>query len=98
LNTWLDRSSSDYMFSPSQIKTWTSTHLRGVGWYLEYGPLHVHEVEAKLFRFLESFGRNVVINGQFSDLDLESPQKTFDRLKIEDLKKVETVKDALEKT
>ena len=58
------------MFSLLQIRTWTSIHLQGIGWYSEYGPLHVHEVEAKLFKSLEPFVIDVAINGQFFDLDL----------------------------
>jgi hypothetical protein len=37
LQTWLDCSSPDYMFSPTQLQTWTSVHLWDVVGILNAG-------------------------------------------------------------
>ena len=41
---------------------WTSTHLRGIAWYLKYGPQHVPELEVDKFKSQE-----VVIGGVLED-------------------------------
>ena len=38
LYSWSDLFSPTCMFNSYQMKTWTSAHLRGAGWYLECGP------------------------------------------------------------
>jgi hypothetical protein len=64
------------MFSPGQLKTWTSTHLRGVAWYLEYGPQHVLELEVDKFKSLEAVGGVVLEDEALAGLD----DKTRDKL------------------
>jgi hypothetical protein len=59
LDTWLDRSSPDCMFSPLQLQTWTSTYLRGTAWYLECGPQHVPSLEKDKFNSMEAAGGDV---------------------------------------
>jgi hypothetical protein len=54
LQTWLDRTSPDCMFSPRQLRTWTSVHLRGVASYLKCGPQHVPALEKEQFNSLEA--------------------------------------------
>jgi hypothetical protein len=94
LQTWLDRSSSDFMFSPGQLKTWTTAHLRGVAWYLECGPQHVLELEVDKFKSLEAVGGVVAEDEALAGLD----DKTCEKLIAQDKLKAEKVKDALEKT
>jgi hypothetical protein len=94
LQTWLDCTSIDCMFSPGQLKTWTSAHLRGVAWYLECGPQHVSELEVDKFKSLEAVGEVVAEDEALAGLD----DKTREKLIAQDKLKAEKVKDALEKT
>jgi hypothetical protein len=82
------------MFSSGQLKTWTSAHLRGVAWYLEYGPQHVPKLEVDKFKSLEAVGGVVLEDEALVGLD----DKTHDKLIAQDKLKTEKVKDALEKT
>jgi hypothetical protein len=82
------------MFSPGQLKTWTSAHLQGVAWYLECGPQHVPELEVDKFKSLEAVGGVVAEDEALAGLD----DKTREKLIAQDKLKAEKVKDALEKT
>jgi hypothetical protein len=82
------------MFSPPQLRTWTSAHLRGVGWYLECGPQHVPALEKELFNSLEAVGGVSAEDEALAGLD----DKTRDKLIAQDKLKADKVKDALEKT
>jgi 7-keto-8-aminopelargonate synthetase-like enzyme len=44
------------MLLPRQLQTWTSTHLRGVAWYLECGPQRLPNLEGDKFKSLEAVG------------------------------------------
>jgi hypothetical protein len=94
LQTWLDCASTDCMFSPSQLRTWTSANLCGVAWYLECGPQHVPTLEREQFNSLEAVGGVVAEDEASAGLD----DKTRDKLIAQDKLKAEKVKDALEKT
>jgi hypothetical protein len=94
LQTWLDRTSTDCMFSPSQLRTWTSAHLRGVAWYLECGPQHAPALEKEQFNSLEAVGGIVAEDEALAGLD----DKAREKLIAQDKLKAEKVKDALEKT
>jgi hypothetical protein len=80
------------MFSPGQLKTWTSAHLQGVAWYLECGPQHVPELEVDKFKSLEAVGGIVTKDEVLASLD----DKTREKLIAQDKLKAEKVKDALE--
>jgi hypothetical protein len=82
------------MFSPRQLKTWISAHLRGVAWYLECGPQHVPELEVDKFKSLEAVGGIVAEDEALARLD----DKTHEKLIVQDKRKAKKVKDALEKT
>jgi superfamily II DNA/RNA helicase len=82
------------MFSPTQLRTWTSAHLRGVAWYLECGPQHVPDLEVDMFKSLEAVGGVVLEDEALAGLD----DKTCEKLNAWDKLKAEKVKDALEKT
>jgi hypothetical protein len=94
LKTWLDHSSPDCMFSPTQLRTWTSAHLQGVAWYLECGPQHVPDLEVDMFKSLDAVGGVVAEDEALAGLD----DKTCEKLIAQDKLKAEKVKDALEKT
>jgi hypothetical protein len=82
LQTWLDCSSSECMFSPGQLKT--SAHLRGVAWYLECGPQHVPELEVDKFKSLEGIGGVVAEDEALAGLDDKTREKLIvqDKLKL----------------
>jgi hypothetical protein len=82
------------MFSPSQLRSWTSAHLHGVAWYLECGPQHVPALEKEQFNSLEVVGGVVAEDEALASLD----DKTHEKLIAQDKLKAEKVKDALEKT
>jgi hypothetical protein len=69
LQTWLNRSSHDYIFTSQQLQMWTSTHLRGVGWYLECGLQHVPDMDKDKFNSLEATGGNVLKAEALASLD-----------------------------
>jgi hypothetical protein len=94
LQTWLDHSSTDCMFSPIQLRTWTSAHLRGIAWYLECRPQHVHDLEVDIFKSLDVVSGVVAEDEALAGLD----DKTCEKLIAQDKLKAEKVKDALEKT
>ena len=94
LHTWLNRYSPDCMFSPRQLQTWNSAHLRGVAWYIEFGPQHVPTLEVDKFKSLEAAGGKVLEDESLASLD----DKVRDKLIAQDKAKVEKVKDALEKS
>jgi hypothetical protein len=75
LQTWLDRTSPDCMFSHGQLKTWTSAHLRGVAWYLKCGPQHVPELEVDRFKSLEAVGGVVAEDEALAGLDDKTREK-----------------------
>jgi hypothetical protein len=35
LGTWIDKASTQCMYTPSQIRAWSLSHLKGGGWYLD---------------------------------------------------------------
>lgn len=93
LGTWLDRTSADCMFSKNQLRTWSSAHLRGMGWYLECGAQHVPNIEDELFRSFSNAADATKAEEQFAHLD----PKARDRAIKADQKKADKVKDVVEK-
>jgi hypothetical protein len=75
LQTWLDHTSTDCMFSPSQLQTWTSAHLSGVAWYLECSPQHVPALEKEQFNSLEAIGGVVAEDEALAGLNDKTREK-----------------------
>jgi hypothetical protein len=94
LQTWLDHSSPDCMFSPRQLQTWTSVHLRGVAWYRECNPQYVSNLEVDKFKSLEAASGEVSEAIALAGL----VDKACDKLIAQEKLKAEKVKDALEKS
>jgi len=56
LSAFLDRTSVDNMYSPSQLCTFTTAHLSGRGWYLDCIMSFTHPSEIALRNSLEGLG------------------------------------------
>jgi hypothetical protein len=82
------------MFSPGQLRMWTTAHLREIAWYIECGPQHVPDLEVDKFKSLEALDRIVLLDEALAGLD----DKACDKFIAHDKLKAEKVKDALEKT
>jgi hypothetical protein len=82
------------MLLPRQLQTWTSTHLRGVAWYLECGPQRLPNLEGDKFKSLEAVGGVVLEDEALVGLD----DKVRDKLIAQNKLKAEKVKNALKKT
>jgi hypothetical protein len=63
------------MFSPTQLQTWTSTHLWGVTWYLECGPQHVPDLEVDMLKSLDAVGGVVAEDEALAGLDDKTREK-----------------------
>jgi hypothetical protein len=63
------------MFSHTQLRTWTSAHLRGVAWYLKCGPQHVPDLEEDMFKSLDAVGRVVAEEEALAGLDDKTREK-----------------------
>jgi hypothetical protein len=94
LDTWLNRSSPNCMFSLGQLRMWTSIQLQGVAWYLECGLQHVLDLEVDKFKSLEAAGRKVLEAEALAGLD----DKARDKFIAQDKLKSEKIKDALERS
>ena len=96
--TWLDRSSPDYMFSPGQLKNWTSSHLMAYPWYLECNFSVTPPEEEALFQALKD---SVMVDPkvpEFSGLDNVAKTKAIKRRELSDRKKIEKLDEAKRRT
>ena len=97
LNSWIDISSPDCMFNASQLKTWTSAHLRGAGWYLDCGPKYVPDVERALFDAAENADDVVLLDIDAGNMDEATRAKAIAKIHSQDIKKKENLKALFEK-
>ena len=98
LTTWLDRSSPDCMFSPGQLKSWTSSHLMACPWYLECNFGVTPLEEEALFQALKD---SVIVDPEvleFSGLDNVAKTKAVRRRELSDRKKIEKLNEVKRKT
>jgi sRNA-binding protein len=98
LTTWIDRSSDACMFSPAQLRTWTTAHLNSGEWYLDcsmtFTPLH--KIDLKQSR--EALGVSVVDMVDLEAIeDEEAREKAVKKRAESDRKKAQKVKEAEEK-
>ena len=92
LTTWLDRSLPDCMFSPGQLKSWTSSHLMACPWYLECNFGVTPPEEEALFQALKD---SVMVDPEvpeFSGLDNVAKTKAVKRRELSDRKKLDEAK------
>ena len=98
LTTWLDQSSPDCMFSLSQLKSWTSSHLMACPWYLECNFGVALPEEKALFQALKD---SMVVDpkvSKFSGLDNVAKTKAVKRRELSDKKKIEKLNEAKRRT
>ena len=98
LSAWVDRSNTTCMFSAAQLRTWSTSHLTGGGWYLDCSPSFTPPFESELRKLREAVGESVV-----DMIDLQGIQDENERAKAlsrrleEDRKKSLRVKELEEK-
>jgi len=98
LTTWLDRSNSKYMFSPSQQRTWTTSHLNGGAWYLDCPSRFTPAFETELRKSREDVGESGIEMLDLQGiLDEHERAKAMKRRIEEDRKKTQRVKEAEER-
>jgi hypothetical protein len=75
------------MFSQPQLKTWTSMHLKEVGWYLDCVLGYVHADEKDLKSSAETADTPALLYGELENLDEEAQRKLIAKVEAEDKKK-----------
>ena len=98
LTTWLDRSSPDCMFSPGQVKSWTSSHLMACPWYLECNFGVTPPEEEALFQALKDSVMVDLEVPEFLGLDNVAKTKAVKRCELSDRKKLEKLNEAKRRT
>jgi hypothetical protein len=93
----MDRQSDTCMFSMPQLKTWTSTHLKGVGWYLDCVLGYVHADEKTLKTSAETADKPALLDGELESLDEEAQRKLIAKVEAEDKKKALKITQQQEK-
>lgn len=97
LATWSDLFSDTCMFSPHQMKMWTSSHLRSAGWYLECGVKAVSDVERALYNYAENAKEIILLNTVDGSMDEAAKAKAIAKIHAQDLKKKELMAATAEK-
>jgi hypothetical protein len=98
LSTWVDRSHAKCMFSPNQLRTWSTSHLTGGGWYLDYAPSFTPSFETELRKSRDAVGESGVEMVDLQAIEDEQERaKALSRRLEEDRKKALRVKEAEEK-
>ena len=97
LYTWSDLFSPTCMFNSYQMKTWTSAHLCGAGWYLECGLKHIPEAEQTLYHPAENAKDVILLDENDGSMDEAARAKAIAKIHAQDLKKKENLKALFEK-
>ena len=88
LSGFLDRNSPSCMFSAYQLRTYTTAHLSGVGWYLDCTLEYTHHSETELRKSLE--GKGIVdldLVDEFIGMDDEARRRAINKRDAVDRKK-----------
>jgi hypothetical protein len=86
------------MFSANQQRTWSTSHLTGGGWYLDYAPSFTPSFETELRKSREAVGESGVEMIDLQGIEDEHERaKALSRRLEEDRKKALRVKEAEEK-
>ena len=96
LSSYLDRTSTAYMFTAHQLRTYTTTHLSGGGWYLDCTLEFTPPSEVQLRRSLDGKGVVDLDIDKFAGLDERTRQKAIARRELLDKKKEARVQVTLE--
>jgi hypothetical protein len=98
LSAWLDRSNAMCMFSANQLRTWSTSHLIGGGWYLDCAPSFTPSFETELRKSRDAVGESGVEMVDLQGIEDEQERaKALSRRLEEDRKKTLRVKEAEEK-
>ena len=97
LTTWLDRSSSDCMFSTIQLKTWPTPHLHACPWYIECHFGVTLPEERALFLSLKDVAMVEPEFDEFAGMDPKARTKAAKKREAADRKKVEKWNEAKKK-
>ena len=99
LNTWLDRSNTACVFSAFLQRTWSTSHLTGGAWYLDFAPSFTPSFETELRKSREAIGESAVEMVDLECIEDENERaKAINRRLKEDRKKSLKVKEAEDKT
>ena len=96
LSSYLDRTSTTCMFTAHQLRTYTTAHLSGGGWYLDCTLDFTPPSEVQLRRSLDSKGVVDLDIDEFAGLDDKARQKAIARRDLLDKKKEAWVQVTLE--
>ena len=98
LTTWVDRSNAACMFSASQQRTWTTSHLTGGAWYLDCVPSFTPSFEIELRKSRDAIGESGIEMLDLQGIEDESERaKALARRIEEDRKKAQKVREAEER-
>ena len=87
LSSYLDRTSATCMFTAHQLRTYTTAHLSGGGWYLDCSLDFTPPSEVQLRRSLDGKGVVDLDIDEFAGLDDKARQKAIARRELLDKKK-----------
>ena len=93
LSSWLDRSSKECIFTPSQFHTFTTTHLSGGGWYLDCNLVFTHPSEVELRKSFDGLGAINLEIDEFVGLTDKQRKRAIARREATDKKKEARVQD-----
>lgn len=96
LSTWLDRSSGYCMYSPNQLRTYTTAHLNVGGWYLDCPASYTHPSEVQLRKSLEGIGTIDLDVHEFAGLSDAQRKRAIARRENIDRKKESRLQVLLE--
>lgn len=77
------------IFLVNQLKTWTTAHLHGCGWYLDCGPRYTHPSEVELRQSLHATRAADVVLDDYAGLEESAKQKAILKRQEEGWKKEE---------
>lgn len=97
LSSWLDRSSKDCMFSGNQLRTFTTAHLSGGGWYLDCNLAFTHPSEIELRKSFDGIGLINLEVDEFVGLSEKQKKRAIARREATDRKKEKKEEERLAK-
>ena len=96
LSGFLDRNSADCMYTANQLRTFTTAHLSGGGWYLDCPISYTHPSEVDLRNSLEGIGAINMEVDEFVGLTEKQKQRAIARRETNDRRKAARIQLALE--
>ena len=97
LSNFLDRTSANCMYTPKQLRTYTTAHLSGGGWYIDCAIAYTHPSEVQLRLSLDELGTIDMEVEKFAGLNDRQRERAIARRENSDRKKAARLQLALEK-